>query len=321
MGDMTGVATLRIRRATPADRPAVLALLRGSLGWAGGDDGARFLDWKHRENPFGPSPSWIAVDEDRVVGFRTFLRWEFEQDGRVVRAVRAVDTATDPAHRGRGIFTRLTLQALDELRDEGIAFVFNTPNDQSRPGYLKMGWQPVGHLPMAVRLRGPATLPLLRRARGPADLASAPSDAGVTAGEALDAGAVPDAGAAPAGGLRTRRTPAFLRWRYGSALIRYRALATRDGLVVFRLRRRGAAVETAVLDVLPRDGSARRRGRLLRHAAREAGADYALRLGGPGAGYLPLPRQGPLLVCRPLAATAVPGLADWHLALGDIELF
>ncbi len=39
-----------------------------------------------------------------MIGFRTFLRWEFEDAGRVVRAVRAVDTATHPDHRGRGIF-------------------------------------------------------------------------------------------------------------------------------------------------------------------------------------------------------------------------
>ena len=69
----------------------------------------------------------------------------------MLRAVRAVDTATDPDYQGRGLFTRLTLQAIDELRAEGVDFVFNTPNDQSRPGYLKMGWQVVGTLPTHVR--------------------------------------------------------------------------------------------------------------------------------------------------------------------------
>ena len=33
----------------------------------------RFVDWKHRRNPFGVSPAWVAVDGSRVVGFRTFL--------------------------------------------------------------------------------------------------------------------------------------------------------------------------------------------------------------------------------------------------------
>ena len=90
--------------------------------------------------------------------FRVLMRWEFVEHGRVVHAVRAVDTATHPDYQGRGIFTRLTLHALDELRHE-IDFVFNTPNDQSRPGYLKMGWQVVGRLPTAVRPTGLARDP------------------------------------------------------------------------------------------------------------------------------------------------------------------
>ena len=57
------------------------------------------------------------------------------------RAVRAVDTITAPEARGRGVFTRFTLAILSNeiTRDDDVSFVFNTPNDQSRPGYLKMG--------------------------------------------------------------------------------------------------------------------------------------------------------------------------------------
>ncbi len=72
--------------------------------------------------------------------------------GEVLRAVRAVDTATDPDYQGQGLFTALTMHGLDEVRADGVDFVFNTPNDQSRPGYLKMGWQTVGELPVAVRI-------------------------------------------------------------------------------------------------------------------------------------------------------------------------
>lgn len=73
-----------------------------------------------------------------------FLRWKFDVPGEgTISAVRAVDTATHPDWQGSGIFTRLTLGALDELRDDGLDVVFNTPNDQSRPGYLKMGWSQV----------------------------------------------------------------------------------------------------------------------------------------------------------------------------------
>src|SRR5437867_2251138 len=112
---------------------------------------------------------WVAVSDDRIVGFRTFIRWRFRVDDDVVDAVRAVDTATDPAHQGRGIFSRLTLGALDELRGENVGFVFNTPNDQSRPGYLKMGWRIVGRVPIAVMPGSFGALRKLPAAHRPAE--------------------------------------------------------------------------------------------------------------------------------------------------------
>src|SRR5262249_8542580 len=137
----------------------------------GDEEDARFFHWKHVENPFGASPTWVALDGARVVGFRTFLRWCFDTSvGTPVVAVRAVDTATDPAYQGRGIFTRLTLGALDELREEGIALIFNTPNASSLPGYVKMGWSLVGRLSAAVMPTHVGSLRALATARQPASL-------------------------------------------------------------------------------------------------------------------------------------------------------
>ena len=96
-----------VRPASAADRPSVLALLDASLGWESDDRHADFFSWKHERNPFGPSPAWVAVDRDgRLLGFRAFLRWEFTQGSTVVRAARAVDTATRPDVQRRGIFSK-----------------------------------------------------------------------------------------------------------------------------------------------------------------------------------------------------------------------
>jgi len=313
---------LDMRRVTDADMPAVLALLEASLGWVPDEQHAAFFDWKHRANPFGESPAWVAVDGDRIVGFRTFLRWEFERAGEVVRAVRAVDTATHPDYQGRGIFSKLTRHALDEMRSEGVGFVFNTPNDQSRPGYLKMGWQDVGRLPVHARPRSVGALLRLARARVPADKWSQPSDAGVAAAEALDdhdAVAALLERCAPPLGFATRRTSAFLAWRYGFAPLAYRAMSTDDGMVLFRLRRRGPAVEATIADLLVMDRRAA--GPMLRRVVRESGADYAIVLGERAPGFVPVPKQGPRLTWREVTEAAMPALADWSLVLGDVELF
>ena len=115
------MSTIEARRTTAADQPAVLALLADSLGWDRDPAFADFFEWKHLQNPFGPSPAWVAVHEGAIVGFRTFLRWQFDHpDGRVRQAVRAVDTATAPEFQGRGIFRQLTMAAVEELTAERV---------------------------------------------------------------------------------------------------------------------------------------------------------------------------------------------------------
>jgi GNAT superfamily N-acetyltransferase len=326
------VSELTIRRYTDADEPAMLALLRASLGWLEDAHHAEFFRWKHRTNPFGPSPAWIALDGDRIVGLRVLLRWEFDSGERVARAVRAVDTATDPAYQGRGIFSRLTLQAVAELRDEGVHFVFNTPNAQSLPGYLKMGWQTVGRLAVSARPRSLATLVRMAGARAPAELWSTPSRSGIDACEVLadEAGLARLLASQPRpDGLRTRLTPEVVRWRYtGFPALGYRVLLrgtdVEDGFTVFRLRRRGRALEAVVGDVLVPGADVRAAAGLLASVPRAAGADYAIQLGDGvrlRAGYVPLPAQGPVLTWRAVTDSVCPPLPAWRLTLGDVELF
>jgi GNAT superfamily N-acetyltransferase len=323
-----------IRRADATDVGAILRLGERSLGWLRDDIEARFFAWKHRDNPFGPSPMWVAEADGRVVGFRTFLRWELVSPfGPVCRAVRAVDTATDPEHRGRGIFTRLTLTALDELRTEGVDFVFNTPNGQSRPGYLKMGWRVVGRLPVAVRPTRLGSLPVIARARQPASRDAVAVTVGDPAAEVFAERDAVDELLQLVGrptGLATRRSAAYLLWRYGFGRLHYRALVApagvRDGVVVFHLRRRGPALEAVVGDVLVPAGDHTTARGLLRRIAAESGADYVLGLDsargslGLPQGFWPLPRAGPILTTRDVCSEP-PRRQGWALTLGDIELF
>lgn len=96
--------------------------------------------WKHFKNPFGKSYGLLAVDNHRIIGLRMFMRWEFLCEGKIIKAIRPVDTCTDHDYRGQGLFKKITLQGLQNIRDE-YDLVFNTPNSKSKPGYLKMGWK------------------------------------------------------------------------------------------------------------------------------------------------------------------------------------
>jgi GNAT superfamily N-acetyltransferase len=334
---------LAVRAATPDDDPAVLVLLQASMGWVPDEQYAQFFVWKHRQSPFGASPAWVATDpgdDDRIVGFRTYVRWQFLRQGELAHGVRAVDTVTHPDYQGRGIFSLLTRQSLDDLVEGGVNFVFNTPNDKSRPGYLKMGWQRVDRLSPAARPRSALALVRLARARTPADKWSTDCSAGVPAVEALAdeaaldrllaavAGTPGPAATSAEGDIVTNRTPDYLRWRYGFPPLKYRAVVAPggldDGVAIFRLRRRGAATEAALTELLVPGNDTGVIRDLLSEILRGSGADYAVWLGPPrpSLGFLPVPGQGPTLVWKAVTDEGdAPEATRWGLTLGDIELF
>jgi hypothetical protein len=316
-----------IRDATAADDGAISILVGSVMGW--GDDGsaARMWRWKHVDNASGPSPTWVAVDSaGRLLGVRTFLRWRFESAEGPRAAVRAVDTVTHHAARGRGLFRRLTLYGLERLAEQGVDFVFNTPNDQSRPGYLAMGWQPVGQLAVAVQPRSPAGGLRMARNRVPAELESLTVSAGRAAGDALDDETCAALGASPSNGLVTLRDAAHLRWRYaGLPELAYRVVTLgcdpAEGVAVVRVRRRGAATELTVAELATPTGAVA--ARLVRAALRATRADFALALPAQGpasGGGITVPGIGPLLVAREINNQPPPPKA-WGLSMGDVELF
>jgi GNAT superfamily N-acetyltransferase len=324
-------APVEIVAGDAAHEAQILALAADALGW-GTDERYRDLyRWKHEQNPFGASPRWVALVDGRVAGFRTFLRWRFRRgDGTTGSAVRAVDTATHPDFQGRGIFRALTLGAVDQLRTDGVDFVFNTPNDNSRPGYLKMGWIELGRPPVAVAPRL-GSLARIARSRTPAERWSLPCTAGTSA---------PDFFADPAAGLalddryddrwRTDRSMEWCRWRYGLAALHYRVLTAGDlprgdrlgeGTAVFRLRRRGHATEATVAD-MSATGAARRA--LLRGVRRASGADYVLAASDQRIDTTPavaVPAFSPLVTWRALAMETAPNIDDFGFTVGDLELF
>jgi hypothetical protein len=254
-----------------------------------------------------------------------------------VTAVRAVDTATHPEHQGRGIFSSLTLAALDALRGD-VDLVFNTPNEKSLPGYLKMGWTQAGRVPIAVRVRRPLRFATRARAHSvdsdpsrtfmPPVLAPPASEAlGDTEGLSLllqRSETFPQR-------LTTLRSVDYLRWRYAAApLLDYRAIASEDGLAIFRVRSRGELCETTVSELIARDADRAAARRLFRAVLRAARVDHVTSSFPAGSasrvrrfGSFPAP-GGVTFVVNPLASDVTPDprvMASWALTIGDLEVF
>jgi GNAT superfamily N-acetyltransferase len=333
-----------IRPYGPEDEEPVLDLLRLSLGSGPGRERSReFFRWKHYDNPFGRSFMLVAETDDIIVGLRAFMRWRFLSGPREFSAVRAVDTATHPHYQGRGIFSRLTQTALQNL-DGQIDFVFNTPNEKSLPGYLRMGWRTVGKVPVSIRVRRPFRVigAVVSRKMKTTPTGIPPMIEAERASEALDDfqplyqllhGSIPSNDR-----LTTPRTAAYLRWRYAQApLLDYRAVREfREGRLVgialFRVRPRGATWETMVTDLIVSPPDRKTARRLLLRVAQAASVDHVTchfptgwvqAIAARQAGFIRAP-VGLKLISKPLRSNLNPdplNPGSWALTLGDLEVF
>lgn len=142
---------MEISSAHNNDLPEMIELLKKSLGEGLIPKSEKYFQWKHFDNPFGRSKILLAKEDNKIVGLRAFMKWSWKNGEEIISSVRAVDTATDPAFQGKGIFKKLTLRAVEECAKEGIGLVFNTPNNSSKPGYLKMGWTDEGRMPLLLK--------------------------------------------------------------------------------------------------------------------------------------------------------------------------
>lgn len=332
---------IEIRRGDDGDVPAILSLMKRSLGHGAIPRTPEYWSWKHSDNPFGRSPFLVAVVGGEIVGVRVFMCWTFHVRGRQVRAVRAVDTATHPDFQGKGIFTRLTLGLVDEMSSSGVALVYNTPNGKSRPGYLKMGWQAVGRISLWVRprLRGVLHAITSKNTRSRSELSPVGTDIGVDAGvlRGIDFSTLRTIQETERR-YHTRMDAGYLEWRYLRCRgVRY-CLASVDperALVAFRVRQRGPFRELTVCDVLAERtlGGARAARATIMRIARDTMPDYVACAGHAvpfesgiiaAAGFVPAPASGPVLTVRPLRLDGLPDPrygGSWAMSIGDLELF
>jgi GNAT superfamily N-acetyltransferase len=334
---------IAIRPYREEDEDSLLRLLDDSLGTGPiGPHSREFFRWKHIANPFGRSLILVAEADGRMVGARPFMRWRFRAGARDVEAVRAVDTATHPDYQGMGIFSRLTRAALDDA-SRMVELVFNTPNDKSGPGYLKLGWQSVGNVPIAARLRRPIRVLRRRRLLGEASEAvDWPAHDSVDVATLLDkSGEVLDLlgrSAAEEARLHTVPTIPYLRWRYVDVpAMFYRAVSLTAstglrGMAIFRVRSRGDLLEAVVDEVFVRSGDTRSARRLLREVSRVTRTDLITCAFAPRttsrraalhAGFLRT-GKGMFFVVNPLHDPVSPDptqLGSWALTLGDLEMF
>lgn len=324
------------RVATIEDQDNIVELLKQSLGETSSEKSARYWQWKHLDNPFGLSPVWVAEADGHLVGVRAFMRWQWQKGDTVYAALRAVDTATHPSCQGRGIFKTLTLGLAEACKKAGDDFIFNTPNAQSRPGYLKMGWERVGQLPVRVQLCRPFQIGWRKLSKQP----YSPATIGLeewpvsSALDAFDAAGDISRLHRPSG-LHTPISLPYLRWRYADCPVQtYSAIYRGGSLVIFYVRDRPIGRELRIVQLLSVQNSQgfstlSQSFRQLKQCYRPdfisvaPSADPRLSTWLSWQGFLPQLSIGPILTYRSLRVENPPyqRIGDWDYQLGDLELF
>jgi hypothetical protein len=338
-----------MRPAGVEDTPAILDLVRLSLGNGTTPRETSYWNWKHRDNPFGVSPCLVAEAGGRVIGVRAFMHWGWRSNGSEVRAVRAVDTATHPDWRHKGIFAALTQTLIGQMEHEGVAFVFNTPNGRSRPGYIRMGWESLGRTSLWLRPIRPGKMlravMFERNGNGTVCRNFPQSSSIAPARDVLDQPALSAAIqtlSTDRDRLATASTLPYLRWRYANVPgLEYFAASRLDGansaVAFVRLKGRGRFSELRICDLLlgPTRGALSNARAIVNDMLRDSGCDYASAMAPvrsreaqslAGCGFLPAPRVGPILTIRPLGqrTAAIPDplrRSSWHISIGTLELF
>ena len=260
----------------------------------------------------------VAATNERIVAVRPFMRWRFRRGSETLSAVRAVDTATRPEARGKGLFRKLTETGIEVLREESLGIIFNTPNDQSRPGYLKMGWREAGRIPIGFRLRSIAEARRLPGARVAAEKLSQHGDFGIDVAAGLATSERNLGVDTSSQRWATDHDLATLRWRFTEGPVEYRWLPGPDSTgIIVRVRRRGTAKELFVAATVGQ-ADVRARAAAVELAWARSNATYCLApVGFPKT--IALKRLGPALTVRSVTREPEPDLHDWQP--GDLELF
>lgn len=185
---MPRTSVLSIRVASPADLPAVRAIIRRQVGHGpllGGTD-----TFRHDQNAF----ALVAESDRTVVGVCLGTMMKPGPMARMLhsglpdvlhaRRIGLLDTvAVDPGHTGRGLGTRLTLAAREQLRRQraGVwaAAARKTPQGVTMDAFLdRVGLAPFAEVPDFWGLRQGAA-PGCPACEGPACRCSAVLYAGV----------------------------------------------------------------------------------------------------------------------------------------------
>jgi len=200
-------------------------------------------NWKYNQNPMGESIILVAEDNGKIVGLRSFWKYDLMYRSNLLKAYQPVDTVVHEEYRGQGLFTKLTVAAINEAKQNNADLLFNFPNQNSLPGYLKLGWYFLDHVRWWIKPIGIVSVLSIPLAKGQRHSLRIPGERRFLSCRGGSAKYDTNSNF-----ISAAKNPAFLDWRYGlNPETDYGYLKSADSETFFRITLKGKCRELLIM--------------------------------------------------------------------------
>jgi GNAT superfamily N-acetyltransferase len=101
-----------------------------------------YIAWLYAQNPDGRAFGFDAREDGVLAAHYVCIPTQVYIDGRVVRVLLSLNTATHPRFQGKGLFTKLATMTYDAAATAGFEGIYGVANANSTPGFIrKLGFQ------------------------------------------------------------------------------------------------------------------------------------------------------------------------------------
>lgn len=112
------------------------------------------LRWQYLEPPAGPLLVDLAVvpDGSSLAAIYAVFPIAMRANGQRTLGVQSLNTLTDEAFRGKGLFSKLAKSLYARCVREGVGLVYGFPNGNSAHGlFNRLEWKPLDPMPLLLR--------------------------------------------------------------------------------------------------------------------------------------------------------------------------
>jgi GNAT superfamily N-acetyltransferase len=96
-----------------------------------------YIAWLYLQNPDGNAFGFDAREDGVLAAHYVCIPAQARIDGRVVRVLLSLNTATHPQFQGKGLFTKLAALTYEAAGAAGFEGIYGVANGNSTPGFIR----------------------------------------------------------------------------------------------------------------------------------------------------------------------------------------